>query len=136
MDIVGSPHASAAGASTSESMWRSVAVFVKELHCRICFYRPKIEACRENYVHYLGNPFVINFDFAHDRNDPGTKPMRGEEAHAKVFLETVETQERNGALPYDVVKGYAFRLASLRHRLPTPWESWVSTRNRGADGYH
>ena len=64
--------------------------------------------------------------------------MRGEEAHAKVFLETVETQERNGALPYGVVKGYAFRLVSLRvrHRLPTPWESWVSTRNRGADGYH
>ena len=48
MDIVGSPHASAEGASTSESMWRSVAVFVKELHCRICFYRAKIEACREN----------------------------------------------------------------------------------------
>ena len=41
--------------------------------------------------------------------------MRGEEAHAKVFLETVETQERNGALPYGVVKGYAFRLVSRRH---------------------
>ena len=33
MDIVGSPRASAAGADTSGSMWRSMAVLVKELHC-------------------------------------------------------------------------------------------------------
>jgi hypothetical protein len=32
-------------------------VFVKELHCRICFYRAKIEACREkSHIASLG-PF-------------------------------------------------------------------------------
>ena len=55
---------------------------------------------------FYNNPFVLKLDFAHDRNDPGTKPMRGEEAHAKVFLETVEAQERNGALPLDVREEY------------------------------